>query len=119
MYFAPYFLIAFAVNFGLLSALGWASDEVLWAEDARLIGCAGYSALVALVFALVGLQRPPQVSSVLEPATASEAKPLVVEASSQAAEFQRETSEQLTAMQHPYPWPGQASSSSVQGELVT
>lgn len=116
MYFAPYFLIAFAVNFGLLAALGWASNESLWAQDARLLGCMGYSALVALVFALTGLQRTVQTAPIIS-VPVNEMTPQVV--ALPVRESLREEREPLSAMQHPPLRPNQKSPAPEKGELVT
>lgn len=115
MYVAPYFLIAFAVNFGLLAFLGWASDEPVWAQDARLLGCAVYAASVALVFSFAGLRRVSQGS-----------KTLVKNAIALAAEYQaRELARDegnappVVVLQPAYPRSGKASAPQhVKGELV-
>jgi hypothetical protein len=118
MYVAPYFVIAFAVNFGLLAFLGWASDESLWTQDARLLGCAAYAASVAFVFSLTGFQR------VQQGITAPVKNAIALAAETQARELALDTGESAVAVpiavQGVYPKASKASAPKpVKGELVT
>ncbi|MGC4063033.1 MAG: hypothetical protein QM749_20200 [Aquabacterium sp.] len=114
MYVAPYFLIAFFVNFGLLAALGMASDEPLWGLDTRLIGCAGYAALVALVFSMAGFRRVSQGS------IAPVKRAVALAAEYQTREAADQVAEPMIPLQPVYPRASKAPAPKpIKGELVT
>jgi hypothetical protein len=121
MYVAPYFVIAFAVNFGLLAFLGWASNESLWSEDARLLGCAAYAASVAAIFSLTGLQRVKQ--SITASLTTPVKNAIALAAETQARELAHEPArgpgEPVVMPQSVYPPAKAPARRPVKGELVT